>query len=144
MKIVWHKHNLMISSSFGSGQYLWGISYKYLPGWGILSGKIISIKRNHHSNLGFIFKQRFPFSHVLALFQDNFISGEATSSHFFRVTTSTQQLYFRSSYFLRAAAFFSFIRTVTLSQQLFFQNSFFFRAEILQSSHFLRIRSSLS
>ena len=80
---------------------------------------------------------------MLPLFQDNFILGEATSSHFFRVTTSTQQLLFRGSYFFRTAAVFSFFRTVTFSQELFFQNSFFFGAKILQSSHFLRIQSSL-
>ena len=80
---------------------------------------------------------------MLRLFQGNSIFGEATSLHFFRVTTSTQQLHFWSSYFFRAAAFFSFFRTVTFSYQLFFQNSFFFRATILQSSHFLRIRSPL-
>ena len=62
---------------------------------------------------------------MLPLFQDNFILGEATSSHFFRVTTSTQQLLFRSSYFFRTAAFLSFLRKVTFSQELFFQNSFF-------------------
>ena len=43
----------------------------------------------------------------------------------------TQQLHFRSS------CFFLVSRTVTFSQQLFF------RAKILQSSQFLRIRSSL-
>ena len=82
---------------------------------------------------------------MLRLFQDNFIFGEATSSHFFRVTNLTltqvifsEQLFFQNSYF-----FFSFFRTVTFSQQLFFQNSFFLRAKILQNSHFLRIRSSL-
>ena len=80
---------------------------------------------------------------MLRLLQGNSIFGEATSLHFFRVTTSTQQLHFWSSYFFRAAAFFSFFRTVTFSYQLFFQNSFFFRATILQSSHFLRIRSPL-
>ena len=79
---------------------------------------------------------------MFRVFQNNFIFGRATSLHFFRVTTSTKQLHFRSSYFFKAAAFFSFFRTVTFSQQLFFQNSFFFRAKILQSSHFLRIRSS--
>ena len=77
---------------------------------------------------------------MLRLFKNTFIFGEATSSHFLRVTTSTQQLNFRSRYFFRAAAFFSFFRTATFSQQLFFQNSFFFRANI----HFLRIRTSLS
>ena len=60
-------------------------------------------------------------------------------SHFFRVTTSTQQLLSWSSYFFRPAAFLrsSSSRTVTFSQ-LLFQNSFFFRAKLLQSSHFLR------
>ena len=96
------------------------------------------------SLIWFLFlKKRFPFSHMLPLFQDNFILVEATSSHFFRVTTSTQQLLFRGSYFFRTAAVFSFFRTVTFSQELFFQNSFFFGGEILQSSHFLRIESSL-
>ena len=80
---------------------------------------------------------------MLPLFQDNFILGESTSTHFFRVTTSTQQSLFRESYFFRTAAFFSFFRTVTFSQELFFQNSFFFGVKLLQSRHFLRIRSSL-
>ena len=80
---------------------------------------------------------------MLPLFQDNFILVEATSSRFFRVTTSTQQLLFRDSYFFRTAAVFSFFRTVTFSQKLFFQNSFFFGAKILQSSHSLRTGSSL-
>ena len=101
------------------------------------------IKGNRQSNLVSFFKQRFPLAYMLPLFQDNFILVEATSSHFFRVTTSTQQLLFRGSYFFRTAAVFSFFRTVTFSQELFFQNSFFFGAKILQSSHFLRIGGSL-
>ena len=75
---------------------------------------------------------------MLPLFQGNFILGEATSSHFFRVTTSTQQLLFRDSYFFRTAAVFPFFRTVTFSQELFFQNIFFFGAKLLQNRHFLR------
>ena len=80
----------------------------------------------------------------MRLFQDSFIFGEATSSHFFRVTTSTQQLLSRSSYFFRTAAFLrsSFFRTVTFSQ-LLFQNSFFFTARLLQGRHSLRIGSCL-
>ena len=65
----------------------------------------------------------------LATFQDSFIFGEATSSHFFRVTASTQQLIFRRGYFLRAAAFLRssvFGRVISL-QQLFFQNTCFLR-----------------
>ena len=61
---------------------------------------------------------------MLRRFQDCFIFGEATSSHFFRVT-STQKLLFGSSYFFRAATFLrsSFFRTVTFSQQLVFSES---------------------
>ena len=80
---------------------------------------------------------------MLPLFQDKFIFVEATSSHFFRVTTLTQQVLFWGSCFFRTAAVFSFFRTVAFSQELFFQNSFIFEAKILQSSHFLRIESSL-
>ena len=123
MRIVWHKHNLMISSSVSSGypgNYSYEIPHEYLSGWGNLSGKMISIKRNHWSNLDFFFKWRFPFSHMLRLFQDNFIFEEATSSYFFRVTISTQLL-FRSSYFFRAVAFF---------EELLFQNSHLFVAVI--------------
>ena len=50
MKIVWHKHNLIISSSAGSGhpgKYSYEIPYEYLSEWGNLSRKIISIKHNN-------------------------------------------------------------------------------------------------
>ena len=67
---------------------------------------------------------------------------KATSSRFFRVTTSTQQFLFWGSYFLIRGAAFSFFRTVTFWQELSFLNSFFFGAKILQSSHFLRIGNS--
>ena len=85
------------------------------------------------------FKQPFPFSHKQRLFQDSFVFGEATSSHFFRVTNLTQQLLSRSSYLFRTAAFLrsSSFRTVAFSQ-LLFQSSLFFRAKLLQSSQFLR------
>ena len=81
----------------------------------------------------------------VATFSDSFIFGEATSSHDFRVTTSTLKLLWRSTYFFRAAAFLrsSIFRTVTLSQHLFFQNNFFFREKLLWSSHIFRIGSSL-
>ena len=75
----------------------------------------------------FFFKGRFPFLHMLRLFQDSFIFGESTSSHFLRVPTSTQQLLFWSSYFFRAAAFF---------EELPFQISCVFIAKLLPSSHF--------
>ena len=61
-------------------------------------------------------------------------------SHFFGARTLSQQLHFRSSYFFRAAAFFSFSQNSHFfAAAIFFQNSFYFRANI----HFLSIRSSL-
>ena len=82
---------------------------------------------------------------MLRLFQNSFIFGEATYSRFFRVTTSTQQLLFRSSYFFRAAAFWGglfFQNNHFFRSSYFFQNSYFFRAKLLASSHFLRKESS--
>ena len=77
---------------------------------------------------------------MLRLFQDSFIFREGTSSHFFRATTSTTQLLFQSSCFLRI----SFFRTVIPhSSYFFFQNDYFFSANPLPSSHFLRIGTSL-
>ena len=50
MKIVLHKHDLMISSSVSSGhpdKYPYEILHEDLSGWGDISGKIIPIKRSH-------------------------------------------------------------------------------------------------
>ena len=91
------------------------------------------------SLIGFLFfKQRFTFSHMLPLFQDNFILVEANSSRFFRVTTSTQQLLFWGSSEQLLFSPFS-------EQSLFCRScfSFFFGAKILQNSHLLRIGGSL-
>ena len=85
------------------------------------------------------------FSYIVT-FKDSFNFGETTFSHFFRVTTSTQKLLFRSSYFFRDATFFEellFQEQSPLRSSHFFQNSYFFRAKLLPSSHFLRIGSSL-
>ena len=73
---------------------------------------------------------------MLPLFQDNFILGEATSSHFFRVTTSTQQLLFRCSYFFRTAAFSPF------SEQSLFRRSYFFRIASFSERNFYRAATS--
>ena len=78
------------------------------------------------------FKQRFPFSHMLPLFQDNFILVEATSSHFFRVTTLTQQLLFRDSCFFPLFQNSHFFAGVIFSEQLLF------RSENSTEQHFLR------
>ena len=58
---------------------------------------------------------------MLRLFQDILVFREANSSHSFRVTTSSQQSIFWEQLFWRR----SFFRIVTSSQQLFFQNNYF-------------------
>ena len=60
------------------------------------------------------------FAYV-AIFSDSFIFGKATSLHFFRITflKVTQESYFWSSSFFRAAAFF---------EEVLFQNSHVFSA----------------
>ena len=78
MRIVWHRHNLMISLSVDSATL---VSIHVRTTWGTLN--VIA------SLIWFLFlKKRFPFSHMLPIFQDNFILVETTSSHFFRVTVS--------------------------------------------------------
>ena len=81
---------------------------------------------------------------MLRFFQDSFIFVEATSSHFFRVTISTQQFLSQNINFFTTAAFFE---GASFSEQSFFRSYFFriafFRAKILQSSHSLRIGSYL-
>ena len=70
------------------------------------------------------------------------IFREVTSSRF-RVTTSTKQL-LESSYFFRLATFVRgfFFRTVTSSLQLYFQRTYFLRVKFLPC-HFLEIESFL-
>ena len=80
------------------------------------------------------------------LYQDSFIFGETTSSHFSRVAALKQKLLFRGSYFFRGATFFEelpFSEQLPLYSSHFSQNSYFFRAKHLQSSYFLRKGSSL-
>ena len=61
---------------------------------------------------------------MLQLFPESFIFGEATSSHFFRETISTQQLFYRNSCFFRTTAF----------EQSFFR-SYFFKIASFQSKN---------
>ena len=145
MKIVWRKHNL-ISSSVGSGhlgKYLYEIPHEYLKGWGNLSGKIISVKRNHWSNLVSFFLNSDFSPRICCHFFRTTLFWVKLLLPIFSELLPRHKLLFRDSYFFRAAAFFSFFRKVTFSQGLFFHNSFFFWAKLLQSRHFLRIRSSL-
>ena len=97
------------------GKYSYEIPREYLKGWGNPSGKIISAKRNHWSNL-------------VSFFFQIAISSLAY------VTTFSGQLYFGRSYFFILFQSNYFDTTVTFSGQLFLQNSCFF--PLLQNSHF--------
>ena len=111
----------MISSSVGSdqpGKYSYEIPHEYLKGGGNLSGKIISVKLNHQSNL------------VSSFFQMS-ISPFPSDICF---PTFSRQLCFGRSYFFTLFQSNYFDITVTFSGQLFLQNSCFFR--LFQNSHF--------
>ena len=79
---------------------------------------------------------------MLLLFQDNVILVEATSSHFFRVTTSTQHLLFGGSYFFRTATVFLFF-SEELFRLKYLKKGYFFKAgtsaqhQPFQESHIL-------
>ena len=109
--IVWHKHNLMISSSVGSvGFFLTLASIHIRFPMNTYQGEGTSL------GFGIFFQMVISLPHMLRIFQNSFIFGEATYSHFFWVTNSTQQLLFQSSCFF---------------EELLFQNSHFFRSSYL-------------
>ena len=96
----------MIFSSVGSGhrgKYSYEIHHEYLKGRRNLSGKIISIKRNHQFNLVSFFQI------VISLLA--------------YVATLSGQLYFGKSYFFTLFESNYFDTTVTFSEQLFLENS---------------------
>ena len=87
----------------------------------------------------------------VATFSGQLYFGETTYSHFFRVTTSTQQLLFQGSYFFRTAAVspFSgqspfrrscFFRITSFSEELVFSEKLFrikiSKKELFQSRYF--------
>ena len=82
------------------------------------------------------FKQQFPFSHTLRLFQENFILVKATSSHFFRVTTLTQQLLFRDSCFFPLFQNSHFFAGVIFSEQLLFRSENSIEQPLLENRRF--------
>ena len=135
MKIVWHKHNLLISFSVVSGhpgKYSYEIPHEYLQGWGKLLGKI---KRNRF----FFSNSDFPSRICCHFFQDSFILAQATFSHFFWVPTSIQQLLFQDIYFFRTAAVLSFF---TYSEQSLFRRIYFFRIASFLERKFYRAATS--
>ena len=136
MRIVWRKHNPMISSSGGSGhhgKYSYEIPHEYLKGWGKLSGKTISVKRNHLSNLGFFFltaisplacvatfsrQLYFGRSYFFTLFQSNYFD-----SYFFGTAISSEQLLF--SQFSEQSLFRRSFRIKISKKELILQSSYF-------------------
>ena len=142
MKMVWHKHNLIISSSVGSGhlnKYSYEIPHLTYQGEGTCREK--EFQSNIMTSLIWdsFSKWRFPLSHIMPLFKNSIISREATSSYFFRVTIFTQQLLFRSSYFFRAAAFYE--ELLSRNSRVFTAVTFFSIA-IFSERKFYRAASS--
>ena len=143
--------------SFGSGHHdncSYEIPHECLSVWGSFTGEIISInKRNQQFNLRFLFKWLFPLTHMLQHFQDSFIIGETTSSHFFIVTTLKQQYLFGAATSSELLIFFRSFRfqisrhfaALIFSEQLLFQdktstgqplleNRWIFRVDIFQNT----------
>ena len=133
MKIAWHKHNLMISSSVDSGQYSWEVSYEYFPRWGNLSGKInviTSLIWDFFSNSDFPSRVCCDFFRTALLLEklllhtfsewllrrNSYIFGAAIFSEQLLISPFLEQSLFRSSYFFRIASFSQrkFYRTATL------------------------------
>ena len=72
---------------------------------------------------------------VSYFFLDSFIFGEATSSYLYRLTTSSQQLLFRSSYFFSATAFFEELHfRKSLFLETVFYSTYFFGATLFEKN----------
>ena len=105
--------------------------------------KLIFIKRNHviicflfcffYSNSNLLSRM---FSEQLYFWRGYFFTI-FQSDYFDTAVTFLEHIFFQSS------CCFLLFQNSHFSQHLFSQNSFFFRTKILQSSHFLRMRSSL-
>ena len=107
-----------------------------------LSGKIISMKHNHQSNLEIFFQIAiFLLAYVATLsgqvyFRRSYFFTLFQSDYFDTTVNFPEQLFLQRNRFFRI----SFSRRVTYLQHfLFFQSIYFFRVKLLASSHFLRI-----
>ena len=107
-----------------------------------LSGKIISMKHNHQSNLEIFFQIAISLlAYVATLsgqvyFRRSYFFTLFQSDYFDTTVNFPEQLFLQRNRFFRI----SFSRGVTYLQHfLFFQSSYFFRVKLLASSHFLRI-----
>ena len=107
-----------------------------------LSGKIISMKHNHQSNLEIFFQIAISLlAYVATLsgqvyFRRSYFFTLFQSDYFDTTVNFPEQLFLQRNRFFRI----SFSRRVTYLQHfLFFQSIYFFRVKLLASSHFLRI-----
>ena len=148
MKILRHKHNLLISSSVGFDhldKYLSEIFMNTYRDEGTSRRKEFQSKVISSLICDFLFKWRFPFSHMLCLFKTTLFS-EKLLLH----TSSEYLLWYNSSFleqlFLQSSSYFwgsPFSKQSLLRSSCLFQNIYFFREKLLPSKHFLRIGSYL-
>ena len=139
MKIVWHKHNVMISSFVGSGHpvkcsYEIPLNTYQSEGTSRVFGGFFSSNGDFFSPICCDFFRTVLILEKLLLhtFSELVLRH---NSYFFGVAISSEQLvFFWEALFSEHSLF---------SKQLFFQNNYFSRVKLLPSSHFLRIESSL-
>ena len=123
MRIVWHKRNLMISSSVVYGH---PVKYSYE-----IPDEFLSESMTRCCNIFGQFYLRK--SYFFTLFQSNLFQSITT-------VIFSEQLLLQNSCFFWGGPF---SRTVTFSQHCFFQNSYFFRVKLLPRNHTLRIGNYL-
>ena len=100
-----------------------------------LSRKITTDKRNHQFNLVHFSNGGFPSPICKDIFQESFIFGAAPFLHFFRVSTSTQQLLFFEELLLGNSHFFA---AVTFLEQLLFQSESFTKHPFQENGQYIR------
>ena len=133
MKILWHKHNLLISSSVGFDHLDKYLSEIFMNTYQFQSKVISSLICD------FLFKWRFPFSHMLCLFKTTLFSEKLLL-----LTSSEYLLWHNSSFleqlFLQSSCYFwgiPFSKQSLLRSSYLFLNIYFFREKLLPSKHFL-------
>ena len=127
MKIVWHKHNLSISSSVCSGhpgEHSYEIPHESSSGWENSSGKILSISLILTFSNGDFFRR--------ALFLEKLLLNTVWKVSKYGVFSGPYFLIFeRSVTFLQSNYFEA---TVNFSEQLFIRAAAFFEELLFQNS----------
>ena len=154
MKIVLHKHDLIISSSVGSGhsdKYSYVIPHEHLSGRQSHLGKIISIKYNRQFNLGFFFQMAISLLTYaanlpgqLCFWRSQFFTL-LQSNYFCTAVTFSEELLLQSSCFFGGAPFSeqSLLRSCYFfSEKLLFQSKTSTEQPLLLEEEFFRIKTS--